>query len=69
MIKDGLLLMVMGMGTVFVFLCIMIFVMNIVGSLFAKFVKPEELPVPAKVASCDESEIAAAVVVAKVLGR
>lgn len=46
LLKEGAIIMVIGMGTVFIFLTIMIFAMNI-NEFFLKFIAkffPEEIP-------------------------
>lgn len=50
LLKDGLIVMLMGMGTVFIFLTVMILMMNL-NSIVLKYVNkffPEEIPVEKK---------------------
>lgn len=69
-IKEGLAMMLIGMGTVLVFLCIMIVSMFIMSALVQKLNKIFPEPVAqtaggkAKKAVSDDSEIAAAIVAA-----
>lgn len=68
MIKDGLIISFMGMGTVFTFLCVMIFVMSVMSKVIAKLneIFPEPLkavPQPVKAVSNDD-EIALAIAIA-----
>lgn len=70
---DGLRLMVMGMGTVFLFLLIMILCMSLMSKVLAPFAKHFE-PAPAakpaaKKASQSDADIAAAAVAAVELFR
>ncbi|MBR1966261.1 MAG: OadG family protein [Lentisphaeria bacterium] len=70
---DGLRLMVMGMGVVFLFLCIMILCMNLMSKVLAPFAKHFE-PAPAakpaaKKPSQSDADIAAAAVAAVELFR
>lgn len=68
--NEGFAVMCVGMGTVFVFLTIMIFAMNCMSKVVAKLntIWPEPVPQVAgskkKVAKGDDSEIAAAIVAA-----
>lgn len=69
--NEGFAVMCVGMGTVFTFLCIMIFAMNCMSKVVAKLntIWPEPVPQVAggakkKAAKCDDSEIAAAIVAA-----
>ena len=69
--NEGLAVMLIGMGTVFIFLYIMIFVMNCMAKIVAKIntIWPEPIPQVAgsakkKAAKGDDSEIAAAIVAA-----
>ena len=64
--KDALFVMVIGMGTVFVFLTVMIWAMDLNGKVlqFVNKIWPEELPPEAKPvrrAAEDDSEIALAI--------
>ena len=66
--KDGLLLMVIGMGFVFFFLVIMIFVMNInakiinfLGKYFPEEVEEEQHTTKKKTTNNNDSEIALAI--------
>lgn len=66
--KDGLLLMIIGMGFVFFFLVIMIFVMNInakiinfLGKYFPEEVEEEQTTSKKKSAANNDSEIALAI--------
>ena len=66
---EGLSAMVIGMGTVLLFLCLMIFSMSIMSKVVCKLneIYPEAIPQTAnvrKTAISDDSEIAAAVVAA-----
>ena len=69
-IKEGLSMMLVGMGTVLVFLCIMIIAMHIMSACVRKLneIFPEPVAVTggskAKLKSSDDSEIAAAIVAA-----
>ncbi len=66
LLKEGVIAMVIGMGTVFVFLTIMIYAMDI-NSKVLKFIGkffPEETPVekkPVKKATVGDEEIAVAI--------
>ena len=69
--NEGLAVMLIGMGTVFIFLCIMIFAMNCMSKAVAKIntIWPETVPKVAgsakkKSAKGDDSEIAAAIIAA-----
>ena len=69
--NEGFAVMCVGMGTVFVFLTIMIFAMNCMSKVVAKLntIWPEPIQqvaggVKKKVAKGDDSEIAAAIVAA-----
>ncbi len=64
LLTDGLKLLVMGMGTVFVFLVIMIFLMGVLGKVCEPFkhllaAPAPAAPKPAK-SSSDEAAVAAA---------
>ena len=50
LLEDGLIVMIIGMGTVFVFLSIMIFAMHLNGKVLQVLNKffPEEIPVEKK---------------------
>ncbi len=66
LLKDGVFVMVIGMGTVFIFLTIMIFAMNINSKILQIVNKyfPEEIPEekkPRKNTSKDEEAIALAI--------
>ena len=69
-LKEGLSMMLVGMGTVLVFLCIMICAMFIMSACVKKLneIFPEPVAVTAgnksKAKSSDDSEIAAAIVAA-----
>ena len=70
-LSEGLAMMLIGMGTVLIFLCIMIVSMNVMSWAVAKINKifPEPVAQVAggtkkKVASGDDSEVAAAIVAA-----
>ena len=69
-LNEGLAAMLIGMGTVFIFLCLMIISMNVMSSAVMKLNKifPEVLPVaagkPRSVSAGDDSEVAAAIVAA-----
>ena len=63
LLKEGLFVMTIGMGTVFIFLTVMILVMNLNSIFMQKVINkyfPEELPVEKKSQNNDE-EIALAV--------
>ncbi len=63
LLKEGLFVMTIGMGTVFVFLTVMILIMNLNSIFMQKVINkyfPEELPVEKKSQNNDE-EIALAV--------
>ena len=69
--NEGLAVMCVGMGTVFTFLCILIFAMTIMSKAVAKLneIWPEPVPQVAggakkKATTGDDSEIAAAIVAA-----
>ena len=69
--NEGFAVMCVGMGTVFTFLCILIFAMNCMSKVVAKLntIWPEPVQQVAggtkkKVAKGDDSEIAAAIVAA-----
>ncbi len=49
-LKEGLFIMVIGMGTVFIFLTIMVYAMNICSKILSYINKyfPEELPIEPK---------------------
>ena len=74
-LNDGFTMMLIGMGTVLIFLCLMIIAMYVmsfaVKKLNEKF--PEAVPVVAgakkTIANNDESEIAAAIVAAMFRGK
>ena len=74
-IKEGLSMMLVGMGTVLVFLCIMIVSMYIMSACVRKLneIFPEPVAVSggskAKPKSSDDSEIAAAIVAAMFKNR
>jgi len=68
MLEDGLIISFMGMGTVFIFLCMMILVMTIMSKIILKLneIFPEPVKTvlqPVKVSNDDE--IALAIAVAK----
>ena len=73
-LKEGIAMMLIGMGTVLMFLCIMIISMFIMSACVKKLneIFPEPLAVKsvnkAKVKSSDDSEIAAAIVAAMFKG-
>lgn len=66
LLKDGFIVMVIGMGTVYLFLTVMIWAMDLNGHIL-KFVNkfcPEEVPVekkPVKKTSGNDEEIALAI--------
>ena len=63
-ILESVKFMVLGMGVVFLFLTIMIIVVNVQAKLIAKFF-PEEAPVvPSTTAKSDEAEHVAAIIAA-----
>ena len=64
MLKDGLMLMCMGMGTVFVFLCVMIFVLHVTGFIMQKFTQ-EPQAVDTNDNNSREDETVAAIIAAK----
>lgn len=67
LLKDGLFVMIIGMGTVFVFLVIMIYVMQISANIIKYINKffPEEVPQEKtskrKISKNDDTEIAIAI--------
>ena len=64
LLEDGFIVMIIGMGTVFVFLSIMIFAMHLNGKVLQVLNKffPEEIPVEKKpVQKSDNNEIALAI--------
>ncbi len=67
-LSEGFALMIIGMGTVLIFLCIMIFVMNIMSKIVEKINKIFPEPVAVTVGNkkntkaSDDSEIAVAIV-------
>lgn len=68
MLEDGLIISLMGMGTVFIFLCLMIFVMSIMSKIVIKLneIFPEAVkPLPQAVKVSDDNEIALAIAIAK----
>ena len=68
MLNDGLIICFMGMGTVFIFLCLMIFVMFVMSKIVCKLneIFPEAVKlVPQTIKVSDESEIALAIAIAK----
>ena len=74
-LSEGIAMMLIGMGTVLMFLCIMIVSMNVMSWAVGKIneVFPEPVLQPAggkkRVADGDESEIAAAIVAAMFRGK
>lgn len=64
MLKDGLMLMCIGMGTVFVFLCVMIVVLYITGFIMQKFA-PEVQTAKSKENLATEDEVIAAIIATK----
>jgi len=67
MLKTGLILMVMGMGMVFMFLTILYFVVLMMGRVmgFLDKIMPAEAPAAAAVSTGDDAEIAVAIAAAK----
>ena len=67
MLKTGLILMVMGMGMVFMFLTILYFVVLLMGRVmgFLDKIMPAEAPAAAAVPTSDDAEIAVAIAAAK----
>ena len=67
-LNDGFTMMLIGMGTVLVFLCLMIVAMTIMSKCVAKLNElfPEAVPAAAgkAIAKSDDSEVAAAIVAA-----
>ena len=69
-LNEGLAAMLIGMGTVFTFLCLMIISMNVMSEAVKKLntIFPEAMPVTAgktkAVPSGDDSEVAAAIAAA-----
>lgn len=68
-LSEGIAMMLIGMGTVLIFLCIMIVAMNVMSWAVAKIntIFPEPvavMPGAKKSAASDDSEIAAAIVAA-----
>lgn len=72
LLKDGIFVMIIGMGTVYVFLTIMIWVMELNGKLLQYINKffPEEIPVEKKsnkkVVKNEDDEVALAIACAMV---
>ncbi len=68
MLSQGILLMVAGVGTVFVFLALMVLVMQAVGKFFilneARFRTAAPAPAARKTAETSETEIIAAILAA-----
>jgi len=68
MLSQGLLLMTAGMGTVFVFLALMVLVMQAVGKFFiineSRFRVAAPAPAARKTADTSETELIAAVIAA-----
>ena len=68
MLSQGVLLMTAGMGTVFVFLVLMVLVMQAVGKFFivneARFRVAAPAPAARKTAAASETELIAAIVAA-----
>ena len=67
MLKTGLILMVMGMGMVFMFLTILYFVVLLMGKVmgFLDKIMPSETPAAAAVSANNDAEIAIAIAAAK----
>ncbi len=67
MLGQGVLLMVAGMGTVTIFLVLMVLVMQAVGVYFktnaARFIEPAQ-PVPSRKAAGDDNEVMAVMLAA-----
>ena len=69
-LNEGLAAMLIGMGTVFTFLCLMIIAMNVMSAAVKKLntIFPEPIPAAAgkqkSVSAGDDSEVAAAIVAA-----
>ncbi len=68
LLDEGLVMVVIGMGTVFVFLCVMVWAMDLMSACVAQLNKwfPEAVPEPAKrpVAASDDAAVALAIAVA-----
>jgi sodium pump decarboxylase gamma subunit len=68
MLSQGILLMIAGMGTVFVFLALMVLVMQAVGKFFiineARFRVAAPAPAARKTADSSETELIAAIIAA-----
>jgi oxaloacetate decarboxylase gamma subunit len=65
MIGEGLELMVAGMGVVFLFLILMVIVMNISSFILKRFDKPQELPAGAGGTPDQLTQVAVAIAAAK----
>ena len=63
-IGNGLILMVLGMGIVFLFLTILVFSTKMISKIVSKIEKKEPAQTPAEVKNNSESEVAAAIAVA-----
>lgn len=63
-IGNGLILMVLGMGIVFLFLTILVFSTKMISKIVSKIEKKEPVQTPAEVKNNSESEVAAAIAVA-----
>ena len=70
MIMDGLIITVAGMGTVFLFLILLVYAMSIMGKVveYLNKIMPEEVVAPVTVSSRNKStedDVAVAIAVAK----
>lgn len=63
-IGNGLILMVLGMGIVFLFLTILVFSTKMISKIVSKIEKKEPIQTSAEVKNNSESEVAAAIAVA-----
>jgi len=71
LLMQGLVLMVIGMATVFAFLVLMIVAMNCSAAFFKKFAHlfPEEEATPAKVASATDPAVGIAIALAAIKAK
>ena len=69
MLKDGFIIMGVGMSVVFAFLALMVLMMRSSAGLILKFFPEKEEPIPARArrAGADDTEIAVAIAAAATL--